>query len=92
MRVSPELEARMQGRLERRDQRVVRPHKRIGKDLMKIAKSQLFAELGKRGGAKRAERLTVKQRSEIARTAALSRWQRHRAAVKAASVSEGANA
>jgi hypothetical protein len=89
MRVNPELEAKMRDRCERRDERHVRPHRRISKELMAIARSQLFAELGKRGGAKRAASLTAKQRSEIARSAAMAR---HRSASKTASPSEGVQA
>jgi hypothetical protein len=87
MRVNPELEAKMQQRLERRDERSVREQKRLSKKLLEVAKSQLFTELGKRGGAKRAASLTAKQRSEIARSGGVAR---HR--VTAASGSEGASA
>jgi hypothetical protein len=84
MRVNPE--ARMCARLERRDERQVREQTRLSKKLLEVAKSQLFTELGRRGGAKRAASLTAKQRSEIARSGGVAR---HRVA---ASASEGARA
>jgi hypothetical protein len=86
VRINPELEAKMQARYERRDEAQVRPHRRLSKELLAIARSQLFAELGKRGGVKRAASLTAKQRSGIARSGAMAR---HRVA---ASASEGAQA
>jgi hypothetical protein len=110
IRVDAESEARMATRWERRDERAVRSPKRISKELLKIAKPLLFADLGRSGGKARAasisatlaskigrkagrarmRRLTPEQRSEFGRAAALSRW--NRAASKAASGSEGAQA
>ncbi len=92
MRVNPELEAKMRDRYVPRDERSVRQQSRLSRRMLEVARSQLFSELGKRGAAHRAKCLTAKQRSNIARAAAASRWQRHRAAVKAASASEGAQA
>jgi hypothetical protein len=51
-------------------------------DLSPIDPSALAAALGRRGGLKggraRADRLTARRRSEIARYAAEQRWKRHR--------------
>jgi hypothetical protein len=85
IQVNAETEAKMQGRWERRNERLTRPHRRFSKELLALARSQLFAELGKRGGARRAASLTAKQRSEIARSGAMAR---HRVV---ASASEGAS-
>ena len=41
-------------------------------------KDQAAAELGRRGGKARAERLTAKERSEMARQAAERRWKRQK--------------
>jgi hypothetical protein len=80
IQVNAETEAKMQGRWERRNERLTRPHRRFSKELLALARSQLFAELGKRGGARRAASLTAKQRSEIARSGAMAR---HRVAASA---------
>ena len=43
-----------------------------------------LAELGRRGGKKRAEQLSAKERSEIARKGAVARWAKRREAKKEA--------
>jgi hypothetical protein len=92
IRVDAESEARMATRWERRDERAVRSPKRISQKLLELAQPIIQQKLGRAGGLKRAACLPAKQRSRIARAAALSRWKQHRAALKAASVSEGASA
>jgi hypothetical protein len=92
MRVNPELEARMCARLERRDERQVRPQSRLSRQLMEVANKQFYARLSKLGNEARKAKLPPEARKRIARAAAISRWQRHRAAVKAASIPEGAQA
>jgi hypothetical protein len=92
IRVDAESEARMATRWERRDERAVRPQKRISAKLLELAQPIIQQKLGRAGGLKRAACLPAKQRSRIARAAAISRWKQHRAAVKAASASEGASA
>jgi hypothetical protein len=84
----PETEARMRSKWEQRDARKVHPSKRVSKTILARAAPLLFAALGRAGGARRAECLTAKQRREIARAAALSRWRLHRAAVKARATAE----
>jgi hypothetical protein len=69
----------MATRWERRDERAVRPPKRISAKLLELAQPIIQQKLGRAGGLKRAACLPAKQRSRIARAAALSRWQRHRA-------------
>jgi hypothetical protein len=91
IKIDAETEARMQERWERRDAGKVHPPRRLSERLMEIARSQLMRQLGKSGGVKRAKSLPAKQRARIARAAALARWRRHRAAVKAAA-SEGVQA
>jgi hypothetical protein len=91
LRTDAAAEARMQARYERRDAVKVRRQGRLSERLMEIARSQLMRQLGKSGGVKRAKSLPAKQRARIARAAALARWRRHRAAVKAAA-SEGVQA
>ena len=59
---------------------------------MEIAIGQFYTRLSKLGNDARKAKLPPEARSNIARLAAVSRWQRHRAAVKAASVSESAQA
>jgi hypothetical protein len=90
MRVNPELEARMHDRCERRDERQVRPQSRLSGRLMEIANKQLYTRLSKLGNEARKAKLPPEARSNIARAAAVARWQRHRAA-KRASLSEGAS-
>jgi hypothetical protein len=92
IRVDAESEARMATRWEQRDERAVRSPKRISQKLLELAQPIIQQKLGRAGGLKRAACLPAKQRSRIARAAAISRWQRHRAAAKAASTSEGASA
>jgi hypothetical protein len=92
MRVNPELEARIRDRCERRDERQVRLQSRLSRRLMEIASTQLYASLSKLGNEARKAKLPPEARSNIARVAAVSRWQRHRAAMKAASASEGVQA
>jgi hypothetical protein len=46
----------------------------IEEDLDDDGKDKAAVELGRRGGAARANKLTPKQRSEIARKAAKARW------------------
>jgi hypothetical protein len=89
MRVNPE---QTQVRYEQRDERQVRPQRRLSKELMKIATTQHYTRLSRLGNEARKVKLPAEARSRIARAAAISRWQRHRAAVKAASASEGAQA
>jgi hypothetical protein len=88
----PELEAKMSARLERRDERAVRPHRRLSKKLLELARAQLMRELSSRGNEARNAKLPREARSSIARAAATSRWRRHRAARKSASLSEVAQA
>jgi hypothetical protein len=90
IQVDAESEARMRTRWERRDERSVRPQKRLSKKLMNLALSQFYGRLSRVGNKARSAKLPPEARSNIARAAAVSRWQRHRAAVKAAS--EGARA
>jgi hypothetical protein len=92
MRINPDLEAKMRDRLQRRDERQVRPQSRLSRQLMEVATSQFYARLSKLGNEARRVKLPAEARSRIARAAAVSRWQRHRAAVKAASIPEGAQA
>lgn len=40
------------------------------------AKNQAAAELGRKGGKKRAENMTAERRAEIAKSAAVSRWRK----------------
>jgi hypothetical protein len=87
MRINPE--ARMCARLERRDERQVRPHRRLSKELLALARAQIFKELSAHGNEARKTKVSSKARSRIARTAALCRWKHRRAA---ASTSEGARA
>jgi hypothetical protein len=89
--VDAETEARMQARWERRDAGKVRRPRRLSACLMGIARAQLYLGLSQLGNNARKAKLPPEARSRIARAAALSRWQRHRAAVKAAA-SEGARA
>jgi hypothetical protein len=81
MRVNPELEAKMCGRLERREERNVRQQRRLSRQLMEVATSQFYARLSKLGNEARKAKLPPEARSNIARAAARARWQRHRAAV-----------
>jgi hypothetical protein len=90
LQVDPDAESRMAQRWEHRSERSVRNPRRVSKAILDRAAPLLFAALGRAGGAKRARSLTAKQRKEIARTAALSRWRIHRAAVRARAVAEGA--
>jgi hypothetical protein len=87
MRVNPELEAKMSGRLERRDERQVRPQRRLSKELLALARTQIFKELSARGNEARRAKVSSKVRSRIARAAATCRWKHRRA-----STSEGAQA
>jgi hypothetical protein len=91
LRIDAVTEARMRDRWERRDPGKVHPPRRLSVHLMRIAKAQLYSGLSKLGNEARKVKLPREARSSIARAAALSRWQRHRAAVKAA-VSEGTQA
>jgi hypothetical protein len=92
IQVDAATEARMKDRWERRDAGKVHPPRRLSVHLMRIAKAQLYLGLSKLGNDARKAKLPREARSKIARAAALSRWQRHRAALKAASASEGAQA
>jgi hypothetical protein len=87
LRVNRDLEAKMTRRYERRDERRVRSQKRVSKKLMGLALSQFSRRLSKIGNNARRAKLPPEARSNIARAAALSRWQRHRATVNAAAVS-----
>jgi hypothetical protein len=80
----PEIEARMQNRWVRRDERQVRPQRRPSKELLAITRKLIFQELSKRGNEARMAKVSSKARSRIARAAATCRW-KHRA-------SEGAQA
>jgi hypothetical protein len=90
--VDAETEARMRDRYERRDERSVRQQRRLSRQLMDVATAQFYERLSKLGNEARKVKLPAEARSRIARAAAVCRWQRHRAAVKAASASEGARA
>jgi hypothetical protein len=91
IQVDAETEARMQERWERRDARKVHPPRRLSAHLMRIATTQLYRRLSQLGNEARKIKLPREARSSIARAAAISRWQRHRAAVKAAAL-EGVQA
>jgi len=86
--IDPATEARMRQRWERRDPAKVHPSTRVSRAILARAAPLLFAALGRAGGTKRARSLTAKQRKEIARAAALSRWRLHRAAAKARATAE----
>jgi hypothetical protein len=86
--VDSAIEARMRERWEKRDNGKVHPPKRVSKTILARAAPLLFAALGRAGGTKRARCMPAKQRQEIARKAALSRWRIHRAAVKARAIAE----
>jgi hypothetical protein len=90
IRIDAETEARMQKRWERRNEARVRPHRRLSKELLELARAQIFKELSARGNEARRAKVSSKARSRIARSAALCRW-KHRA-VKVASASEGVSA
>jgi hypothetical protein len=90
IRVDAESEAQMQRRWERRDERAVRPQRRLSKELLAIARKQFFQELSARGNEARRTKVSAKARSRIARAAATCRW-KHTAA-KAASAATGASA
>jgi len=92
IQVDAETEARMRERWERRDAGKVHPPRRLSAHLMRIAATQFYKRLSQLGNEARKVKLPREARSSIARAAALSRWQRHRAAVKAASLSEGVRA
>jgi hypothetical protein len=92
IRIDAETEARMQERWERREEKKVHPPRRLSAHLMRIARAQLYLGLSELGNKARKAKLPPEARSRIARAAALARWQRHRAAVKAASLSEGVEA
>ena len=49
-----------------------------GKTLTDAAKNKAAVELGRKGGAARAEKLSARQRSEIAKKAATARWANRR--------------
>jgi hypothetical protein len=89
--VDAESEARMQKRWERREEGKVHPPRRLSAHLMRIARAQLYTRLSQLGNEARKIKLPREARSSIARAAAISRWQRHRAAVKAAAL-EGVQA
>jgi hypothetical protein len=74
--VDPELEARMRDRYERRDDRAVRPQRRISKALMERVKPLLFAELGRAGGKARAASISATLASKIGREAGRARMRR----------------
>jgi hypothetical protein len=84
IQVDAETEARMQSRWERRDARKVHPPRRLSGQLMDIAKLQFYKRLSNLGNEARKAKLPREARSNIARVAAVSRWNRYRAAVKAA--------
>jgi hypothetical protein len=92
IQVDAETEARMRERWERRDAGKVHPPRCLSAHLMRIARAQLYLGLSELGNKARKAKLPPEARSRIARAAAISRWQRHRAAVKAASASGGAHA
>ncbi len=48
----------------------------VDDELTDDGKNKAAVELGRRGGKARAEKLTPKQRSEIARKAAAKRWKK----------------
>jgi hypothetical protein len=82
IQVDAETEARMQKRWEHREERNVRQQQRLSKRLLEIATSQFYQRLSKLGNEARKAKLPPEARSNIARAAALARWDRHRAAVK----------
>jgi hypothetical protein len=84
-------ETRMRDRWERRDAKKVHPPSRLSRKLMEIATTQFYQRLSKLGNDARKVKLPREARSNIARVAAVSRWQRYRAAAKAAA-SEGTQA
>jgi hypothetical protein len=88
VRVNPEADARLQGRIERRDEAQVRPQTRLSRKLTEIATKQFYSRLSKVGNEARKAMLPPEARSRIARAAAISRWRQHRAAARAASASE----
>jgi hypothetical protein len=89
--VDPELEAKMQARWEQRDNRKVHRSRRVSKLIMERAPPVFHRILGAAGGHARAQCLPAKQRKEIARTAAHSRWRLHQAAVKVRATAEAGN-
>jgi hypothetical protein len=66
----------MATRWERRDERAVRSQKRISKELLKLAKPLLFAELGRSGGKARAASISATLASKIGRKAGRARMRR----------------
>jgi hypothetical protein len=84
MRVNPDLEAKMQDRWQRRGEQWVRPQRRLSKELLAVARTQIYKELSALGNEARRAKVSSKARSRIARAAATCRW-KHRA-------SEGAQA
>jgi hypothetical protein len=91
IKIDAETEAKMRERWERRDAGKVHPPRRLSAHLMRVARAQLYLGLSQLGNNARKAKLPPEARSRIARAAAISRWQRHRAAVKAAA-SEGVRA
>jgi hypothetical protein len=74
MRPNPQAIERMQSRWERRNHNRIRvSSKPLSLAVKERAKSEIFAELGRRGGLARARSITSAQRSAIARKASLSR-------------------
>jgi hypothetical protein len=92
MQINRDLDAKRRGRLQRRDERQVRPQSRLSRQLMEVANRQLYARLSQLGNEARKAKLPPEARQRIARAAARARWQRHRAAAEAAAVSEGTQA
>jgi hypothetical protein len=90
--VDAETEARMRDRWERREERNVREPRRVSKAILERARPAFYRQLSRLGNEARKKMLPPEARKRIARAAAISRWRRHRAAVKAASISEGAPA
>jgi hypothetical protein len=51
-----------------------------GEEIEEIDRQKAAAELGSRGGKARARNISPERRTEIAKTAALTRWKKGRAA------------
>jgi hypothetical protein len=90
--VDAETEARMRDRWERREERNVREPGRVSKAILERARPAFYRQLSRLGNEARTKMLPPEARKRIARAAAVCRWRRHRAAVKATSAAEGAQA
>jgi hypothetical protein len=78
---------------EGREERNVRvPGRRLSKAILERARPLFYRQLSVLGNAARKAKLPPEARSRIARAAALRRWQRRRAALKASAMAESAGA